>query len=66
VFVVDKTQKVKMTSIEIGATLSESFIVSSGLKIGETIVLEGTQSLRDGDIIKVKPTIINKNSLASW
>ena len=63
---VDKTQKVKMTSIEIGATLSESFIVSSGLKIGETIVLEGTQSLRDGDIIKVKPTIINKNSLASW
>jgi len=62
VFVVDQSQKVKMTSITIGTTLRESYIVSSGLKIGQTIVLEGTQSLRDGDVIKVKSNKTSKNS----
>jgi len=60
VFVVDKAQKVKMTNIEIGTTMRESYIVTSGLKIGETIVLEGTQSLRDGDMIKVKSNTTRK------
>jgi membrane fusion protein (multidrug efflux system) len=54
VFVVDKSLKVKMTNIEIASTLSDSYIVSKGLKIGDKIVLEGTQSLRDGDVIKIK------------
>ncbi len=56
VFVVGKDQKVKMTNIQIGSTLRESYIVTSGLKLGDVIVLEGTQSLRDGDVIKVKST----------
>jgi membrane fusion protein (multidrug efflux system) len=55
VFVVDKAQKVKMTNIEIGNTLRESYIIKSGLQLGDKIVLEGTQALRDGDVIKVKP-----------
>ncbi|MCU0350340.1 MAG: hypothetical protein MUF43_05845 [Flavobacterium sp.] len=55
VFVVDKSQKVKMTNIEIGTTLRESYIIKSGLQLGDKIVLEGTQALRDGDVIKVKP-----------
>jgi membrane fusion protein (multidrug efflux system) len=54
VFVVDKSLKVKMTNIEIASTLRDSYIVSTGLKIGDKIVLEGTQSLRDGDVIKIK------------
>lgn len=56
VFVVEKDQKVKMRNVQIGSTLSESYIISAGLNLGDAIVLEGTQSLRDGDVIKIKST----------
>lgn len=56
VFVVDKQNKVKMKNISIGSTLRDSYIVESGLKPGDIIVYEGTQSLRDGESIRVKKT----------
>ena len=54
VFVVGKDNKVKQQNIQIGSTLRESYIVEGGLKKNDVIVLEGTQSLRDGDVVKVK------------
>ena len=54
VFVVDKNNKVKMTPIDIAATLKNSYLISSGLKPGDRIVLEGTQVLKDGQTIKIK------------
>lgn len=60
VFVVGKDQKVKMQNIQIGSTLRESYIVTSGLKKDDVIVLEGTQSLRDGDIVKIKVNATSK------
>jgi len=54
VFVVDKENKVKMQPIIIAATLTDSYIISNGLNEGDLIVYEGTQSLRDGDIITIK------------
>lgn len=54
VFVVDKQNKVKMTGIKIGTTLRDSYVVEGGLKKGDVIIYEGTQSLKDGDVIKIK------------
>ena len=54
VFVVDKSNKVSMKSIEIAATLTDSYLVKSGVNPGDVIVFEGTQSLRDGDVIAIK------------
>jgi membrane fusion protein (multidrug efflux system) len=54
VFVVDAANKVKMKNITIANTLRDSYMVDSGLKAGDRIVLEGTQALRDGQIIRVK------------
>lgn len=54
VFVVDKENKVKMQPIVIGATLSDSYIITTGLTEGDLIVYEGTQSLRDGNVIAIK------------
>lgn len=45
-----------MRNISIGTTLRDSYIVDSGLKAGDIIVYEGTQSLRDGESIRVKKT----------
>ena len=60
VFVVNKsTKKVKQRQIDISNTLTQDYIVRGGLKVGDQIVVEGTQSLRDGDVIvptKYQPT----------
>lgn len=54
VFLVDKKNKVKMTNIKIGKTLTNSYVVESGLKNGDLLIAEGTQSLKDGDIVTIK------------
>ncbi|QCX53765.1 efflux RND transporter periplasmic adaptor subunit [Elizabethkingia sp. JS20170427COW] len=54
VFVVDKNNKVKMTNVTIATTLHQSYLISSGLKAGDRVVVEGTQSLKDGQTIKIK------------
>lgn len=54
VFVVDKNNKVKQKNIVVSSTLNDSYLIESGLNRNDIIVLEGTQSLRDGDVIKVK------------
>lgn len=54
IFKVDKNNKVKMTNIEVGTALKDSYLVESGLKKGDLIIYEGTQSLKDGEEIKIK------------
>jgi membrane fusion protein (multidrug efflux system) len=54
VFLVDKNNRVKMTNILVGTPLKNSYLVERGLKKGDMIVYEGTQSLKDGDIVKIK------------
>lgn len=54
VFVVDQKNKVKMKNITIGNTFRDSYMIDGGLKSGDRIVLEGTQSLRDGQTIRIK------------
>lgn len=57
VFVLNNENKVAMKNIQVGATLQDTYIIEGGLNKGELIVYEGTQSLRDGDIVKVKSNI---------
>ncbi|SHK50417.1 efflux RND transporter periplasmic adaptor subunit [Epilithonimonas mollis] len=54
IFKVDKNNKVKMTNIEVKTALKDSYVVESGLKKGDLIIYEGTQSLKDGDQITIK------------
>lgn len=54
VFVVGADNKVKMTNIKIDETLQGNYIVSEGISNGDVIVIEGTQSLRDGDVVSLK------------
>ena len=54
VFKVQKDGVVKMTNVTIGTTLDDVYILNDGLKRDDLIVQEGTQSLRDGDKIKIK------------
>ncbi len=54
VFVVDGSGKVKNTEIQImDLATGQYYVVTNGLKAGDTVILEGTSNLQDG--IAVKP-----------
>ncbi len=61
VFVLGANNQVHMRSIHIKGRLNKLFIVSEGVKPGETIVVEGVQNLQDG--MKIKPVNIGLDSL---
>ncbi len=51
VFTVDAQGKVEQRAVEIGPKIDRLQIITSGLKPGEKVVLEGVQKLRNGMII---------------
>jgi len=53
-YTIDKNSVVKSTEIEIAQTTTgQFFVVKSGLKAGDRIVIEGSETLKDG--VKIKP-----------
>lgn len=52
VYVVDKQNKVRMQNFVPKLRLDDCYIVQSGLEGGESIVLEGIQTIRDGVLIQ--------------
>lgn len=54
VFLVNNEGVVKMTGVEVSQRIADNYLVLSGLKESDRIVLEGIQSIRDGQKIKAK------------
>ncbi|NLR89689.1 MULTISPECIES: efflux RND transporter periplasmic adaptor subunit [Flammeovirga] len=54
VFVVDSQGKVTQKSVELGRTYKDYWLVRSGLKKGDKVVLEGLQKVHEGATIKFK------------
>ena len=54
VYVVDSA-KVSQRKVLLGKQVNKNIIVKDGLKVGETIVTEGVQNLREGSAISVTP-----------
>ncbi|MDX3911984.1 MAG: efflux RND transporter periplasmic adaptor subunit [Pseudosphingobacterium sp.] len=61
VYVLDTANKVKMTNIELGTRFGHFYLIRSGLKAGQKIVFEGTQSLTDG--VAIEPREVSLDSL---
>ena len=59
VYVVDEQNKVKMESFIPSHRIGNWFVVGSGLKKQQRIVVEGTQSLREGSVIT--PSLVSLN-----
>lgn len=49
VFVVDQNNVARQRPISISSETTEDFVVKSGVKVGEKIVVDGLKHLRDGD-----------------
>jgi membrane fusion protein (multidrug efflux system) len=54
VFVVKDDSTVEKRKVVIGKRLPGKIVVNQGLKVGETVVVDGTLTLRDGSAISIK------------
>jgi membrane fusion protein (multidrug efflux system) len=55
VAVVGSDNKVSIRPVTVGDRVGKMWIVSQGLKVGEQVVVEGLQKVRDGSIVKIVP-----------
>ena len=54
VAVVGSDDKVTVRSVKPGERVGTMWIIESGIRAGETVVVEGLQKVRDGSLVKVK------------
>jgi len=59
VFLVQPDQKVTIQPVKTGARNQDVVEVLSGLKVGDQVVLEGTDRLREGSVVKVANAPLN-------
>jgi membrane fusion protein (multidrug efflux system) len=55
VFVVDADNKVQIRNVGVGRGYKDQWIIKKGLKKGEQVIVEGTQKVRPGVVVKPKP-----------
>jgi membrane fusion protein (multidrug efflux system) len=53
-YVVGDSSKVTQRRVDLGQQIGDKVIIRNGLQTGETIVVEGTQNLRQGSVITTK------------
>jgi membrane fusion protein (multidrug efflux system) len=62
VYVVGKDNKVESRTVEVGKSYQRQLIINKGLKKGEKVIVEGTQKVRPGVVVKPKPYSAKKAS----
>jgi RND family efflux transporter MFP subunit len=55
VAVVGETNSVHLQSVKVGEQVGANWIIESGLKPGDRVVVEGTQKAKDGAVVNPKP-----------
>jgi membrane fusion protein (multidrug efflux system) len=55
-FVVNPENKVEARQVEVGETVDDYWLIESGLKVGEKVLLEGIQKVRPG--MKIIPEVV--------
>jgi membrane fusion protein (multidrug efflux system) len=55
VAVVDETNNVHIQSVEVGDQIGSNWIIESGLKSGDRVVVEGIQKVKEGAVVNPKP-----------
>lgn len=55
VFIIDENMKAKSVEVQTGFETKEDVEIISGLKPGDKVVIEGQQSLKNGNEVKIQP-----------
>jgi len=55
VYTVDNENKVHLVSVHVGPRVGENWVITSGLKPDDRVVVEGLLKVRDGSTVTIKP-----------
>jgi membrane fusion protein, multidrug efflux system len=55
VLVVDNEHKVELRRIKTGAEQQADIVIDSGLKEGESVIVDGVQKVRPGQVVQATP-----------
>ena len=61
VFVVNKDNTVESRQVKVGERIGDLWLITDGLKVGETVVIDGLQKVGSG--LKVNPSLIEFKSV---
>ncbi len=53
IYVVNSSNEVEIRTVTVGTLYQEQYVITSGLKLGETVIVEGTQKVRAGMKVKI-------------
>ena len=65
VSVIGETNQIRVQSVNVGDQVGSGWIIKSGLKAGDRVVVEGTQKAKEGTVVVPKPYTANSNSPAA-
>lgn len=65
VFVIDSDNTAKTRSVQVGPQVEDEWVIDSGLKAGETIIVEGVSKVKDGTNVNPKSVSAAKAEKAS-
>jgi multidrug efflux pump subunit AcrA (membrane-fusion protein) len=52
---VDETNAIHLQTIQVGPQIGEDWLVESGVKPGDHVIVEGTEKARDGLVVDPQP-----------
>ena len=58
--VVGSDNKVSIRPVTVGERVGQAWIIESGVKPGELVIVEGVQKVRNGSLVKIKPATLAK------
>ncbi len=64
-YLVGPDNKVNVVQVKLGPTTGSDQIVTSGLKAGDRVIVEGTQKVKDGTLVNPTPYIETKQEVSS-
>jgi len=65
VAIVSGTNSVHIQFVKVGVQIGSNWIIESGLKSGDRVVVEGTQKVKEGEIVNPKPLGTESGSAAA-
>jgi membrane fusion protein, multidrug efflux system len=55
--VVDDQHKAHLVAVKVGDQVGSDWIIEEGIKPGQTVIVEGAQKVRDGELVNPKPFV---------
>ena len=62
VFVLEQDNKIAQRVVETGQVVEDQWVIATGLRDGEKVIVDGLQNIRPGMVVEPVPVALGKNA----